>query len=137
MKKILLISCVKSKLDHPARAEDLYISTLFRSNLAYARSLKPDAIFILSAKYGLLSLDKVIAPYEMTLNKMGEAEKKSWARLVLADLSQKADLKNDLFIILAGENYRKYLLPEMNHVQIPFEGLSFGRQLQELKRRLS
>lgn len=137
MQTIVLISCVKSKLDHPARAEDLYISTLFRSNLAYARSLKPKAIFILSAKFGLLSLERVIAPYELTLNKMGETEKKAWARRVLVDLSQKADLNNDLFIILAGENYRKYLMPGIKHVQIPFEGLSFGRQLQELKRRLS
>ena len=64
MKRIVLISCVKSKLDHPARAEDLYTSTLFRSNLAYARSLKPDAIFILSAKFGLLSLERVISPRE-------------------------------------------------------------------------
>lgn len=70
MKRIILISCVKTKLDHPAKAEDLYISDLFVKNLTFARKLKPDYIFILSAKYGLLKLNDRIAPYEKTLNQM-------------------------------------------------------------------
>lgn len=137
MKKIVLISCVKSKLNYPAKAKDLYTSTLFKSNLQYAYQLKPDAIYILSAKYGLLDLEQMIDPYEMTLNKMSEAEKKIWSRKVLNALQQKADLKSDLFVILAGMNYRKYLLSELTHYEIPLDGLSFGRQLQELKRRTS
>lgn len=137
MKKIVLISCVKSKLNYPAKAKDLYTSTLFKSNLQYAYQLKPDATYILSAKYGLLDLEQMIDPYEMTLNKMSEAEKKIWSRKVLNALQQKADLKSDLFVILAGMNYRKYLLPELTHYEIPLDGLSFGRQLQELKRRTS
>jgi hypothetical protein len=64
-----IISCVKTKLDHTAKAKDLYISDLFRKNLAYAKKMKPDHIFILSAKYGLLGLDDRIAPYEKTLNR--------------------------------------------------------------------
>ncbi len=137
MKKIVLVSCVKSKLKYPAKAKDLYTSTLFQSNLQYAYQLKPDAIYILSAKYGLLELDQIITPYELTLNTMTEAEKKGWSRRVLDVLQKKADLKSDLFVILAGMNYRKYLLPELTHYEIPLEGLSFGRQLQELKRRIS
>ncbi|MEN6572364.1 MAG: DUF6884 domain-containing protein [Anaerolineaceae bacterium] len=137
MKKIVLISCVKSKLDHPAKAKDLYISTLFQSFLEYARRLKPDEIYILSAKYGLLELDQKIAPYEMTLNTMSVAEKRDWSHKVLDSLRQKADLQSDLFIFLAGINYRKYLLPELKHYEVPLEGLSFGQQLHELKRRVS
>ena len=136
MKKIILISCVKSKLSHPAKARDLYISDLFRSSLAYAQSLKPDKIFILSAKYGLLELDEQIKPYELTLNTMPAAEVKAWSIRVLASLRQKADLKNDLIIFLAGDKYRKYLIPELAHYQIPLEGLSFGQQLREMKRRV-
>ena len=101
MKKIVLISCVKSKLKYPAKAKDLYTSTLFQSNLQYAYQLKPDAIYILSAKYGLLDLDQIIAPYEMTLNTMTEAEKKGWSRRVLDVLQKKADLKSDLFVVIA------------------------------------
>ena len=89
--KIVLISCVKKKLPYRAKAQDLYISPLFRFNIEYACSLKPDAIYILSAKYGLVSLDQEIDTYNQTLNTMSESQKKAWAQKVLAELSQKTD----------------------------------------------
>jgi hypothetical protein len=134
-KKVVLISCVKSKLNVPAKARDLYTSDLFRSALQYAYYLKADKIFVLSAKYGLVELDQVIAPYEMTLNNMGEPQK-AWAGAVIRALSKKTDLQSDLFIILAGEKYRKYLLPSIKQYEIPLEGLTFGQQLHELKRKV-
>jgi cytoplasmic iron level regulating protein YaaA (DUF328/UPF0246 family) len=133
MNRIVLISCVKSKLDHPARAEDLYISPLFKYNLAYARKLKPNHIFILSAKYGLLRLSDKIAPYEQTLKTMPVAERRAWAASVLAGLSRYASLSDDEYIFLAGDSYREYLIPKIRHYQIPFEGVSFGNQLKALK----
>lgn len=62
MKKIVLISCVSQKRSHRSKAKDLYISALFKKNLAYARRLNPDAIYILSAKYGLVDLETEIDP---------------------------------------------------------------------------
>ena len=67
MRKIVLISCVSKKLPYKAQAKQLYISPLFKKNLAYAQQLKPDAIFILSAKYGLVDLEQVIEPYDLAL----------------------------------------------------------------------
>jgi len=136
VKRIVLISCVKTKLDHPAKAEDLYISDLFVKNLTFARKLKPDYIFILSAKYGLLKLNDRISPYEKTLNQMPIYERRAWASGVVSELSKYANLNQDKFIILAGEKYREFLLPHMRNYRIPFEGLSFGNQLKALKRVL-
>lgn len=133
MKTIVLISCVSKKLAHPARAKDLYTSALFRLNLAYAERLQPDVIFILSAKHGLLRLDEVVEPYDVTLNKMRSREKKEWAELVLRQLRDEADLDNDRFIFLAGRNYRQYLLPHIRNYEAPLEGLTIGRQLSRLK----
>lgn len=136
MKRIVLISCVKTKLNHPAKAEDLYISDLFVKNLAYAKKLKPDHIFILSAKYGLIQLNDRIAPYEKTLNQMPVHERQTWASGVISELRKYANLDQDGFIILAGEKYREFLLPHMRNYKIPFEGLSFGNQLKALKKVL-
>lgn len=73
----VFISCVKSKRKTKAKARDMYISPLFRYSLKYALSLTSEnKIYILSAKYGLLKLDEVINPYELTLNTMNESEKK-------------------------------------------------------------
>jgi hypothetical protein len=134
--KIVLVSCVKKKLPYRAKAKDLYISPLFRFNLEYARSFNPDAIYILSAKYGLVDLDQEIDTYDLTLNKMSEGQKKAWANKVLMDLRQKSDLVHDHYVFLAGLNYRKYLLPYLRSYEVPLEGYSFGEQLRELKRRI-
>lgn len=133
---IVLISCVKSKLTHRARAQDLYISDLFCKSLAYAQSLDPDAIYILSAKYWLLELEQEIEPYELTLNDLSAAKQRVWARTALRMLRRKADLQSDRFVILAGDSYRKYLLPKLVNFDIPMKGLSFGEQLHWLKEHL-
>ncbi len=136
MATVVLLSCVKSKLPTKARAEDLYNSTLFRKSLAYARSLKPDNIFILSAMHGVLCLDDQVEPYELTLNKMGVAKRRAWAEGVLSHLRSMANLTNDHFIILAGNRYREFLLPHIKHTKLPMEGLAFGEQLQWLKEKV-
>lgn len=110
MKKIVLITCVKKKRDRKCKAEDLYISQLFKKSLAYAKLLKPDEIFILSAKYGLLTLTKEIEPYDLTLNKFKTKELKDWAEGTLRQLRLETDLTKDKFIILAGIRYRKSLV---------------------------
>ena len=136
MRNIILISCVSKKLDRQAKAQDLYLSPLFKKNLAYAYKLQPDNIYILSAKYGLLKLDDVIKPYDMTLNTMKIAEKKAWAKTVLEQLEQLEDIENTNFIFLAGSNYRKYLTQHMPHFEVPMVGLRIGKQLQFLTEQL-
>ncbi len=132
MKKIVLISCVSMKLEATSRAEDLYTSPLFKKNLKYAKSLNPDQIFILSAKYGLLKLSDIIEPYNKTLNTMKIGEIKEWANLVIPQLSKVTDLKNDEFTFLAGINYRKFLIPHLTLFKVPMEGMKIGKQLQWL-----
>jgi hypothetical protein len=94
--------------------------------------MKPDQIFILSAKYGLVTLDEEIEPYDLTLNRMSAKDVKNWAERVVSDLANHADLQQDQFIFLAGAKYRKYLIPHLANFEIPFEGLTIGRQLQRL-----
>ena len=137
MKKVVLISCVKKKLDHEAKAEDLYISPYFIKNLQYAKSINPDNIFILSAKYGLLKLDDKIVPYDKTLNKMKTNEIRKWAESVLNQLKSVSDLDNDEFIFLTGDKYRKFLILHIKHYKIPMLGLGIGKQLQWLKENIN
>lgn len=137
MKNIVLISCVSKKLDRKATAEKIYTSSLFKKNLTYAKSLKPNGIFILSAKHGLLKLTDKIEPYDKTLNKMSVNEQREWSKAVVSKLKSVADLKNDQFTFLAGDKYRKYLLPELEHIKIPMQGLKIGEQLQWLTKQNS
>ena len=134
MRRIVLIACASQKRRTRARAADLYTSTLFTLSLAYARRLRPDTIFLLSAKYGLLAPDQVIEPYDMTLNDMPAARRRAWAVRVVQQLARYADLQDDQFVILAGRRYREYVVPYLADHVVPLEGMRIGEQLQYLKR---
>ncbi|MBA7517037.1 hypothetical protein ES705_09087 [subsurface metagenome] len=136
MKKIILISCASKKLAFKSKAEDLYISTLFRLSFTYAKKLKPNNIFILSAKYGLLNLDDEIATYNETLNDKSTSDVKIWAEKVVSKLGKIANLQNDIFIFFAGKKYREYILPQIRYYKIPLKGLRIGEQLKFLKNKL-
>ena len=77
MKRVVLLSCVSEKRSERTTAAQMYASTFFKYNLQYAQKLLPDTIFILSATYGLLTLEEEIDPYDMTLNKMSVKERKN------------------------------------------------------------
>jgi hypothetical protein len=133
---IVLLSCVKTKRDHPCKAGEMYTSSLFQKMMAYARSLDPKSVFILSAKYGLLDTETVIDPYEQTLKKMKSVERQRWAQDVIAELRKHCDLDADNFVLLAGMPYRENLVPHLKRYQVPMEWLAFGRQLQWLEHHL-
>lgn len=132
----ILISCVSQKLDIRAPAASLYTSPLFRFNMAYARRLRPDRIFILSAKYGVLEPGDMVEPYEQTLSTMSATHRRAWAAGVLHSLNMRTDLTRDAFIILAGARYREHLMAHLVHARVPMEGMAIGRQLQFLKSSL-
>ena len=136
MGKVVLLSCVSRKLSRRARAKELYTSTLFKLNLAFAESLKPDAIFVLSAKHGLVDMAQEIEPYDQTLNDMSASERKTWASRVMAQLQERIDTRNQEVVFLAGEKYREHLVPHLGLVSIPLQGLGIGRQLHRLKELL-
>jgi hypothetical protein len=136
-KTIVLLSCVATKLPKPAPARELYNSPLFKRSLSYALTLDPDDIVILSAKYYVIPLDKIIAPYDKTLLNMPKDEANEWGVKVLSILADKYNLEEDKFIILAGEKYRKYITPQMNHWEAPLKGLRIGQQLAWYVKKLA
>ena len=132
---IILISCSSRKRTQPAPAAELYQGTLFKASLASAERQAPDAIYILSAKHHLVEPDEVLEPYDLTLNDMPSAELRRWSDTVLEQLKRTADLERDRFIILAGDKYRRFLLPHLKHVELPLEGMRIGEQVQFLQRQ--
>lgn len=136
MAKIVLLSCTKSKLDKPAAAQDLYsASPMFQKTLEYGKELKPDKMFILSAKHHLVPLSKKLAPYDKTLKEMSKDEKEKWAEEVYKQMKQNGvNPEKDTFIMLTGSEYMKPLLkyiPE-DHIETPMEGKRFGQRLKWL-----
>ena len=149
MKTIVLISCVSKKNKNKAKAKDLYKSVLFKYSLAYAYTLQPDKILILSALHHALDLETVIEPYDVTLSNVPKnkrkselkvltsGEKKEWGDKVIEQLGDEFDLEHDKFIILAGNEYIKPLSGRLRNSEMPLNGLSIGRRVEFLKKHVT
>jgi hypothetical protein len=140
MAAIVLLSCTKSKLNKPSQAQDLYsASPMFQKTLEYGKSLKPDKVYILSAKHHLVPLTKVLAPYDKTLKEMPKDEKEAWGEKVQSQMKAAGiNPEKDKFIFLTGSEYMKPLLkfiPEKN-VEKPMEGRRMGERLQWLNSQI-
>lgn len=133
---IVFIGCVKLKQNKSCTAEEMYISTLFKYSLGYAKKIKPRKIFILSAKHGVLELNDVIAPYNETLNTKTKKEKQLWAYKCYCQLKEKQIDFDEPVVWLCGENYRKYLMQKFKNNNVPINGLGLGNQLKFYKKNI-
>ena len=129
----VLVGCVSRKVANRAPAKDLYDSPLFVRRRRYAEtSGKPWAI--LSAKYGLLDPDTVVAPYDESLDDLGVAERRAWAARVQSQLDRRfGPLQGKAFEVHAGSAYvvplREVLAAVGSALAVPLEGLRVGEQL--------
>ena len=147
MEKIILISCGSKKMNKRTKAKDMYQSPLFKNSLEYALKLNPDKIFILSALYGLLDLEKEIEPYDVTISNvskqnrlkkpqlkvLNKSEKTEWGKKIIEKLTTFSNIEKDVFIILAGLEYLKPIIPYLNNVEQPLKGIGLFDRISHLK----
>lgn len=145
---IALIACSKSKR-LPATdsqllpAAELYTGPLYRAQLAYAHcilGLPNSAIFILSARYGLLSLEQQVQSYELTLANLSTQGRREWGERVVHHLAQR--IAPCRVYLLAGEQYRRAVSPLLEgrgfEIVIPLAGRGgYARQVQWLTQQIA
>ena len=141
MAKIVLLSCTKSKLNKPSPAQELYsASPMFQKTLEYGKALKPDKMFILSAKHHLVPLQKELAPYDKTLKEMPKDEKEKWGEETVKQMREAGiNPEKDKFVFLTGSEYMKPFaeyIPEEN-IEKPMEGKRFGERLSWLNSQVN
>lgn len=134
MATIALVACAKAKERYSTYAALLYKSPLFRKSLLYALS-NSHQTYILSAKHGLLNLDSVVEPYDVTLKKLDADSRIAWSQRVSEQLKEKVKPR-DTVILLAGREYFSGLRTPLAkigcRIEIPLGSLSLGHRLQRL-----
>ena len=65
----IILGCVKTKRSSPAKAKDLYVSSMFAKRRRYAESAGIPW-FIFSAEHGIIDPEVVIAPYDVAMAKL-------------------------------------------------------------------
>lgn len=127
---IVIISCGKKKKDVMSPAYALYQGTYFKLNLAYAEKLTKDLkqIYILSAKYGLVSAFQKIEPYNL---KMGE----KGCIISIKNQVKELELEDEKdVIVLGGSLYVNICKEVWPNCETPLRGKGgIGKQLRYLK----
>lgn len=124
-----LISCVSKKQNKPCSAIDLYTSPLFKKSVKFANKYGL-SIYILSAKYYLVRSDRIIAPYDLTLNSMSRSELDQWAKVTAEQI--KTEFNNGTLLVLAGSKYLSFTKYTDNPIIDPLKNLGIGKRLQYL-----
>jgi hypothetical protein len=131
--RVMLLGCVKVKLDHRAAAKDLYRSPLWNGRRAYAEA-SGRRWLILSAMHGLVEPDEQLDPDDLTLGDMSAAGRRAWGQRVVDDLERQfGTLAGMTFEVHAGKAYREAIAPGAEQrgasLQTPLAGLPLGSQL--------
>jgi len=119
--KIALIACVKEKQQSPCKAIEMYTGERFLVCVQKAKNWNADKIFILSGKYGLLTSETIIEPYDLNLDTQSEAFQLSWGEKVIESLKKQTNIKADEYLICCNVIYLKPFLQldlKYNHSSI-------------------
>ncbi len=129
---IVLVGCSGSKAARPARAADLFTGAAFGKarDLAIGRG-KP--WYVISAKFGLLHPDELIAPYDVYLPKQSARYRSAWGSWVVAQLGERHQLRGAVVETHAGSAYCEPLIGPLAEAGAtltqPLDGLRLGERL--------
>lgn len=135
--RIVLVGCGAAKLSAPApaKAKDLYCGSLFRTAKQCAERIG-DSWFILSAKYGILSPNALITPYDYCLSQMNIEARLEWANKI-NDALIRIIPKDSCVIGLAAAYYLEHIrLPHGLILRKPLNGLRLPHRINAMKRML-
>ncbi|MBY8879659.1 DUF6884 domain-containing protein [Actinacidiphila acidipaludis] len=127
--ELIVIPCGARKLDHRARAADLYIGSYHRACRRAAEALRPDHLLILSARHGLLGLDDEIEPYDTAHGAEG-----SVTADVLRDQAVRRGIAElDPVVALGGARHVALVAAVWPHARTPLNGTrGMGEQIARL-----
>jgi len=121
---IALVGCGARKQLAACAAEQMYVGPYFRACLATALVIAPrPRVFILSARYGLLGLDEVIEPYDLTIGQPGAI-----TAAELADQAAERGICREPVTALCGARYAGLAGEVWPVLATPLAGLGIGRQ---------
>lgn len=129
---VVLVGCTRSKAPAARPAAELFTGARFTKARELAiRSRKP--WYVLSAKFGLLAPDELVAPYDVYLPDQSLEYRDAWGRWVTAQLAARHELRGAVVEVHAGQAYCEPLRRPFEEagavLRLPLAGLRQGEQL--------
>jgi hypothetical protein len=127
--ELIVVPCGARKLDHPARAGEMYTGSYHRACRRAAEALRPERLVILSARYGLLDLDDEIEPYDTPHGATGAVT----AALLRDQAAERGIAALDPVVVLGGARHVALARAVWPHARTPLSGTrGMGEQVARL-----
>ncbi|MDP9462034.1 MAG: hypothetical protein M3Q22_17845 [Actinomycetota bacterium] len=130
--RMVLVGCSGSKAASPRPAAELFTGVAFGKARDFARG-SGAPWYVLSAKWGLLDPDEVVAPYDVYLGDRPAQYRAAWGTWVVAQLAGRHDLRGAVVEVHAGEAYCRPLAGPLAAagatLHQPLAGLRQGERL--------
>ncbi len=126
-KLIGLISCTNHKKKCPCTARELYSESVsFPKHLAFAED-KYDRVYVVSSKHGLVELNQLLSPYDLSLTEYTAEERAAWAKFIAARLRLEGVTTDDTVYIHASDVYAAPLRDALDTYGIQCRIIDFDR----------
>lgn len=127
----IFISCGIQKRSKRCPAWQMYCSVNSRLALSYGKKMWDDGkanVYILSAKHGLLPLDKEIEPYSKTLVDASEEVVEKWAEKVIIQMKRAKVDFDAKTVWLTTTAYSDPIKDHFKRSEFPLDGKGVGAQ---------
>ncbi|MGY1690349.1 DUF6884 domain-containing protein [Geodermatophilus sp. SYSU D01105] len=101
---VVLVGCSNSKATSARPAAELFTGAAFTKARGHALATG-QPWYVLSAKWGLLAPDEVVAPYDVYLADRPARYRTTWGAWVVAQLAERHELRGAVVDVHAGEAY--------------------------------
>lgn len=130
--RIVLVGCSSSKAASARPAAELFTGATFAKARAHALATGCHW-YVLSAKWGLLDPDELVAPYDVYLADRPAQYRTAWGAWVVAQLADRQDLRGAVVEVHAGDEYCRPLAGPLTAagatLHEPLAGLRQGERL--------
>lgn len=133
MLKVAIIPCTNQKTKIGGKARDVWSGAHFQLTLAHAERYY-DEVVVLSYKYGLISPDFEIEPYDINIKDSSAREKLEWWWSIRPQIAEISNRAPDLVALYTGSFERDRIINEflkngVENIIIPWKGLGIGDRM--------
>jgi len=134
MQTVALIPCTNQKSENPGPAREVWVGHHFQTMLMHAEEFY-DVTYIMSFKYGLITPDQHIEPYDTNIHKEPLVEQIKWRRMLtkqLIELCMDPPHVVGIYVGKADADWIEDFLFRNGvvHVIQPWRGMGIGDRIQ-------
>lgn len=137
LKTVAIIPCMNQKSDEPGPAREVWVGHHFQATLMHVEEFY-DQVFIISFKYGLITPDTIIEPYDINIHFEPWDVRVKWKRMVIQQVKDfLIEQQPGIVGLYSGKEDADWLSKKINQnapdvlCTTPWRGKGVGQRIEE------